>query len=583
MLKDIKAEVDRYVNIIASVLEVDVGVVDSQMRRVTGTGLYRNIEGVLALGSVYKNTLKTGETHVIKNPRKHPLCKECMDSQNCKEVLEISTPIYCQDEIIGVLGLVCFSEKQRDKILKNIDSYLPLTKQIAEFIGIKFFEYRESIYQKDRVRTLKSIIDNITRGVIIFNENNKILTVNSVAIKKLNLKDEIAGKNISLLSLQDSIMDEEIFDMVIDDVKHKVIGKIIPLVSLQNKKSNAIIFEEIDRINKNIAEVSLDKNRITINDIHGNSEFTKNLREKILQVANSTSTVLITGESGTGKELVARSLHYHSNRRNKPFVVINCSAIPDSLLESELFGYVKGAFTGATNNGRMGKFELANHGVIFLDEIGDMPLYLQAKILRVIQEKKIERIGSNQSIDLDIRIIAATNVNLVQKIEENKFRQDLFYRLNVIPMTLAPLRERKEDIMPIVDYLISKFNKISQKYVSKISNGVKEAFLNYSWPGNIRELENTIELMFNLSGNSSVLTEDFLPKNIKNIKNCEILQKLEEESDRELEDFELIEKNYIEKSLKYYGNNTRGKKITARKMNIGLTTLYRKLKKYHIE
>ena len=376
-------------------------------------------------------------------------------------------------------------------------------------------------------------------------------------------------------------MNEEIFQMSIGDKKYSVSGKIIPLVSLQKEKSSAFIFEELDKINKNIAEFSIDRNRITIDDILGNSEITRHLRENILRVANSKSTVLITGESGTGKELVARALHYHSDRRNKPFVVINCSAIPDTLLESELFGYVKGAFTGASNNGRMGKFELANHGVIFLDEIGDMPLYLQAKILRVIQEKKIERIGSNKSIDLDIRIVAATNVNLNKKIEENKFRQDLFYRLNVIPITLAPLKERKEDIFPIVTSLIDKFNKISQGSVEAVDIDVQRAFLRYDWPGNVRELENTIELMFNLSGKNPILTMEYLPKNILNEKENKNTF-IEKEKILEIEDFETLEKNYILKGLEYYGNTTEGKKELSEKMNIGLTTLYRKMKKYGI-
>lgn len=215
-------------------------------------------------------------------------------------------------------------------------------------------------------------------------------------------------------------------------------------------------------------------NMITLENIYGTSAATQSLKENIQKIANTNSTVLITGESGTGKELVARSLHSHGNRRNKPFVVINCSAIPDTLLESELFGYVKGAFTGASQNGRMGKFELANTGVIFLDEIGDMPLYLQAKILRVIQEKKIERIGSNKSIDLDIKIIAATNVDLEKKIMEQKFRGDLYYRLNVIPIKLLPLRERKEDIIPIINSLIDKYNRLSDKYVHSIDEDVKK-------------------------------------------------------------------------------------------------------------
>lgn len=583
-LLDIKEDVNRYINIISSLMKVDVGVVDSDMTRVTGTGLYKNIAGVSALGSVYKNTIETGDTHIIENPRQHFLCAQCKDINNCKELLEISTPIYCQKEIVGVLGLVCFSTEQKTMILANLDSYLSFTKQIAEFIGIKFFEHKENLMQKDRERTLKAIIDNINKGVIICDKENHIVTVNSITSKKFDIGPDMIGKHMQIISQNDSIMNEEIFKMIIDNKEYNVTGKIIPLMSLQNKKGNAFVFEDLKRINKNIAEFSTDSNRITINDIYGNSQITKNLRENILKVANSTSTVLITGESGTGKELVARSLHSHSDRKNRPFVVINCSAIPDSLLESELFGYVKGAFTGADNNGRMGKFELANTGVIFLDEIGDMPLYLQAKILRVIQEKKIERIGSNKSIDLDIRIIAATNVDLEKKIEENKFRRDLYYRLNVIPVTLSPLRERKEDILPITDYLIKKFNRISQSYISSVHEDVKTALLNYNWPGNIRELENTIELMFNLSGSSHVLTKNLLPSSI-------LEEKIEESScirtiineEKELLDFDAIEKEYIIKSLKIYGDSTEGKKSTAEKMGIGLTTLYRKMKRYGLD
>ena len=279
-------------------------------------------------------------------------------------------------------------------------------------------------------------------------------------------------------------------------------------------------------------------------------------------------------------------MHAEGNRSQKPFIAINCAAIPESLLESELFGYVKGAFTGANQNGRIGKFELANSGVIFLDEIGDMPLYLQAKILRVIQEKKIERIGSNKSIDLDIKIIAATNVDLEKKITEQKFRRDLYYRLNVIPIKLLPLRERKEDIIPIVNNLMKKYNVLSAKYVHSFDENVKNALLNYDWPGNVRELENVIELMINMCENNDILTADLLPDNILNqvpssksyFKNLDL-----NIDNTELEDFEKIEKEYIEKALIKYGEDTEGKKLIAKKMNIGLTTLYRKMKRFNIK
>ena len=234
----------------------------------------------------------------------------------------------------------------------------------------------------------------------------------------------------------------------------------------------------------------------------------------------------------------------------------------------------------------MGKFELANTGVIFLDEIGDMPLYLQAKILRVIQEKKIERIGSNKSIDLDIKIIAATNVDLEKKIMEQKFRGDLYYRLNVIPIKLLPLRERKEDIIPIINSLIDKYNRLSDKYVHSIDEDVKKALISYEWPGNVRELENVMELMINMSGSNGIISLDLLPENIlhhSDTDNSSAIDELLFNDKSELEDFEKIEKVYIEKSLKKYGNDTENKKYIADKMNIGLTTLYRKMKKYDIK
>lgn len=585
-LLDIKDHVKKYAGAISSLVNVDVGVVDKNMVRVTGTGLYKNIEGVSALGSVYKNTLLTGKTNIIENPRYHALCSECLDKNRCCEKLEIATPIYCNEEIVGVIGLVCFNDEQKEKILNDIDAYLNLTKQIAEFIGIKFYEYQENLMQKDRELTLNTIIDNMSKGVIISDCNNKITRINSIASRKLKINSNILGESMKLISQNDFLMNEEIFTLKINNNEYNVAGKIIPLKSFNKVKSNAFIFEDVKKISKNIVEFTGNNNIITLDSIIGCSNATKTLKEDIKKIATTNSTVLITGESGTGKELVARSLHSQGDRRDKPFVVINCSAIPDTLLESELFGYVKGAFTGANQNGRIGKFELANSGVIFLDEIGDMPLYLQAKILRVIQEKKIERIGSNKSIDLDIKIIAATNVDLEKKITEQKFRRDLYYRLNVIPIKLLPLRERKEDIIPIVNNLIKKYNILSSKYVHSFDENVKTALLNYDWPGNVRELENVIELMINMCENNNVLTADLLPDNILNQtpSSKSYFKNLDLKIDNyELEDFEKIEKEYIEKALIKYGEDTEGKKLIAKKMNIGLTTLYRKMKRFNIK
>ncbi|WP_177159967.1 sigma-54-dependent Fis family transcriptional regulator [uncultured Fusobacterium sp.] len=584
-LIEIEEHIKKYIKVITTVINVDVGVVDKNMKRVSGTSRYNDTVGERVRGNVFKKTIETGETSIIENPRTHDLCQICADKELCKETLEIATPIYCNGEIEGVLGLLCFNEEQKNKILLDVESYLDFTKQIAEFIGMKFKEYRESLLQKEREETLNQLLNNMTKGVILSDVDGNITSINQIGIKKLKLSFNPEGKKMQLISQNDYIMNEEIFKLIIGKKEYNVTGKKVPMVSFSQKKINGFIFDDIQKISKNIVEVSNQYNRITLDDIHGTSQSIQSLKEYIKTVANSNSTVLITGESGTGKELIARSLHSSGNRKDKPLVVINCSAIPDSLLESELFGYVKGAFTGADNNGHMGKFELANGGVIFLDEIGDMPLYLQAKILRVIQEKKIERIGSNKSIDLDIKIIAATNADLRQKIKEKKFREDLFYRLNVIPIQTCPLRERREDIGPIVKKLIEKYSVISGKKEIDIDEKAMNVLLDYDWPGNVRELENVIELIMNTCGEADRVTVSMLPENIKLSKNKNIiLEEIKKESFEILEDeFCEIEKNYIIKGLEKYGNSTEGKKILCDKMNIGLTTLYRKLKKFNID
>jgi transcriptional regulator with PAS, ATPase and Fis domain len=220
------------------------------------------------------------------------------------------------------------------------------------------------------------------------------------------------------------------------------------------------------------------------------------------KVAKSDLTVLITGESGTGKELFAQSIHNASLRKNGPFVAINCAAVPESLLESELFGYESGAFTGARKEGKAGLFEQANMGTIFLDEIGDMPLTLQARLLRVLQERQVMRIGSDRLINVDIRIIAATNKNLIKMIEKGQFREDLFYRINVLPINIPPVRERKEDIIPLIKCYMERKKDI------KLSDEVVEVLMNYSWPGNIREIQNVASYINIMSNNEEVLLSD---------------------------------------------------------------------------
>lgn len=254
------------------------------------------------------------------------------------------------------------------------------------------------------------------------------------------------------------------------------------------------------------------KNKYNFQNIIGNCDNMQEIFRIIEKIANTDSTVIIYGESGTGKELIAKAIHFNSNRRNRPLISVNCGAIPEDLLESEMFGHEKGAFTGAIKT-RIGRFEMADGGTIFLDEVGDMSPSLQAKLLRVLQERQFERVGGVHTIKVDIRIIAATNKDLEKNVKEGKFRDDLFYRLNVIPIKIPPLRERKSDIPLLVNHFLNKFNQEKKCNVKGFTRECMEYLMKYNWPGNVRELENIIERLVILKGEGMIETSD-LPEKI---------------------------------------------------------------------
>jgi two-component system response regulator AtoC len=265
-------------------------------------------------------------------------------------------------------------------------------------------------------------------------------------------------------------------------------------------------------LNENVYLRKQLREKYEFSNIIGNSPAMQKVFNRIAKIIKTDSTVLILGESGTGKELIAKAIHSNGPRHDKPFIAVHCGAIPENLLESELFGHTKGAFTGAIRD-KMGKFEAANHGTIFLDEIGTLPMHLQIKLLRVLQEQEVERIGSNKPIKLDVRIISATNVNLDEEVKKGNFRDDLFYRLNVIPVTIPPLRERVEDILPLVRHFLAKYCVAMGRPTMNVSKEALMALEQYNWPGNVRELENMVERTVALTEGETISLDD-LPQNI---------------------------------------------------------------------
>ncbi len=331
------------------------------------------------------------------------------------------------------------------------------------------------------------------------------------------------------------------------------------------------VFNEINRIRRLVNEMAGSQARFTFEDILGVSPRIHEAKKQAILAAAGVSNVLLLGETGTGKELFAQAIHNQSDRRNHPFVALNCGAIPRELLESELFGYIEGAFTGAKRGGRPGKLELASGGTVFLDEIGDMPLDMQVKLLRLLQTGEVFRIGQHKPISVDLRIIAATHFDLKQEVEKGNFREDLFYRLNVLPISIPPLRERPEDIILLARHILSRCCQQLNKPGIKLSADSEQMLFRYRWPGNVRELENLVERAVNLVDQDRIEPELFgLPLTKRKIvsvteKGGALLEEAEKQTIIEV--IESMECN-ISKASKLLG--------------ISRATLYNKFKKYNI-
>ncbi|RKD28808.1 sigma-54-dependent Fis family transcriptional regulator [Thermohalobacter berrensis] len=480
-----------------------------------------------------------------------------------------------EGKIIGTLDLTGYSEFVHSHTLGMV---VAAVNAISKMLEIK--KYTEKL-EMAKIYT-ETVVDSIHAGILTSDLHGNIKTVNKYVTKMFGYSvEEMKQKKIwelfdgwervkeTVLS-NCSFLDNEVF---INARRNKLQFNLSVYPILDNNdelKHLVFVFKEVKKVRKLANKIMGRQAIYTFDKIIGkNKDFIK-VVEFAKKIADSRSTILITGESGTGKEIFAQSIHNYSDRREEPFVPINCGAIPKNLIESELFGYEEGAFTGAKKRGHPGKFEIADGGTIFLDEIGEMPLDMQTRLLRVIEEGTVSRIGSTKEIVVNVRIIAATNKDLYEEVKKGNFRKDLFYRLNVLPIKLPALRERKDDIPLLIEYFIKRKSKKLNKRRIKISNEHMEYLINYEWPGNIRELENYVELLINTEG-----ITDFTYKNNRTIKLEFNRKNIYEELT-----LEEVEKRHIINMLKKYeGNITK----TAKVLGIGRNTLYRKIKKYKID
>jgi len=482
--------------------------------------------------------------------------------------------------------------KKKDDINKeDIDIIYSFTSNIIE----QYSNYIEHLLN------YKEILDSLDDGIYVSDQNAITVYINDAYLKLRGISSE----NVMNKSIYDILKSGDVF-------KHSIIPEIIrtkgkvtatgtdifgdgkefnayatgkpvfdqegnvklAVVSIFDTNKMKLRYDEFkEKSNREAAIRITNKDNNFKNAMIGTNESMKSIRKTIDRVAATDATVLITGESGVGKESVADRVYYLSRRRDCPYIKVNCTAIPDNLLESELFGYERGSFTGANPKGKIGLFEMANNGTILLDEIGDLPIELQTKLLRVIQQKEIMKIGSNKPINIDVRIIAATNANLRDKIHDGTFREDLYYRLSVVPINVPPLRQRKDDIEKLTKYFFNDFcNRYNRPL--KMTNEFMDVLKIYDWPGNVREMQNIIEYLVICSENNCLDLNKFYEVVGKNI----VIEN--DESNEGLYDSLIFyEKNLIVRALKETG----GVRKAANKLKVNPSTISRKAKRYGIK
>lgn len=582
-LTKIQKDIQKVAEAIAELTVKDVIVFNGDYKRVAGTGNFVSMLNKPApQNSLVQELHKTKKTIFRIKKAGNKTCENCSNKENCDELSSIGYPIFLNKKVIGSIWVVACNEYESNRIIKKEKEYKHFLKRMSEFIEGKIQNIIINEKLEIEAEMINEILNKVNDGVLVVDEKNKIKLVNEQACRILSLKKhmliEKAFKDIIIAKKQVDFEKKDLDKLdtwMVRKNQYKIIYSIIPM-QLNSRIVNRIItFRKVDDI-LNLAEDIKDNSIFKSLNIIGKSKAVEDIKLLTERAAETDSNLLLLGETGTGKEVFARAIHHMSNRSSRPFIAVNCASIPETLLESELFGYEKGSFTGALATGKKGKFELAHGGTLFLDEIGDMPLNLQPKILRALQENTVERLGGTSPIKIDVRIISATNKNLRQEVTNGKFREDLYYRINVIPIKLPPLRDRENDVLICAQHFLNTFCEKFKKRKLNFSKEVKEYFQIYEWPGNIRELQNVVEYAVNMCQGLEIKMKD-LPIYVIDKNSNEVIDtyKLKEK-------MEQFEKNVIKQTLDNFGCDSAAKEKAAKQLGIGIASLYRKIKKYGV-
>ena len=592
-LKAIQAEAQVIAEAISAIIELDTVIVDETLMVVAGTGRFKKRvgfkeeDGDLHAGYLYGRVITKGKSEIVEDAPNDPRYDPSVLTGSIDELAEICCPIMGHGKTLGVIGMVAVTEEQREHLLSRKRRFLEFILRMGQLLAGNAIE--ADAHQNNIVVTnqLRTIIESIDNAILSVDKNGTIIHCNQIGANLIRRnKRDIIGRHISriwpgspLLSVLNTgtgyNWHEESYQSANYTMEFMV--TVNAVVSGSKIIGAVASFRDVAEIRQKAYNMIVTVPQVGVDAIWGESLPMHKLRETVLQVAQSNANVLITGETGTGKGLVASAIHHSGPRLAGPFIPVNCGAIPDNLIESELFGYREGAFSGAKKGGKPGKFELAHNGTIFLDEIGDMPLRLQPKLLHILQTKMVERLGGVKPISANARVIASTNRDLERMITENEFRNDLFFRLNVIPIHIPPLRARTKDMLMLLERFLEKFCRNESKLINSVSDDVKDLFVSYSWPGNVRELENTVEYMASMT-TKDIITMESVPARIKRKRHGSTPPDMS--LDASLQNFE---KNLLQEKLDEIGNLPGKVDKLADLLHVSRATLYRKLNKLGIQ
>lgn len=551
-------------------LGVEVFFVDTDMVAVAGTGPYRvNVGTKRPRDSYVDVTIHEGEGQVVTEPKYTKQCYRCDYRRLCPYSMVMCHPIISNAEVKGLMGFLGFSKEQRGSMIERSSFLSELCRRVCYMWERNW----PNIGQFFGHPMIKVFVDAFDEGIMLTSPDCRVLTVNRKGEHLLGLKGghRVGGTApYDVTETRSSGVDT--MSLATVESAKSLTRAAYPISDGYVLAGRMIVLEGPEKPRKAVKGCPPVPCRSSM--IVGASEAIMRVKEQAAYVAESDSTVLILGETGVGKELLARFIHQASRRSTRPFEAVNCAAIPDALFESELFGYAPGAFTGARKTGKAGRFLMAHGGTIFLDEIGRLSLDNQAKILRILDEGELQRLGKEEKETVDVRVLAATNVNLEKAVEENRFLRDLYYRLAVIPLCVPPLRERIEDVPLLIEHFTAKLRRVLPAAdFQGISEEPLGYLMTYDWPGNVRELKNAVEYVMNIVRGRKATLYDLPPT----IRRRPIAQPSVERDRAAILPLSELERRQIRLALETFGDTTEGKRRAARLLGISLSTLYRKI------